>query len=152
MSELLRTPSKNVDPVARLRGLIRRKTTEKQRFQKEMEQLDLAMGPLREAARETEVVDGEVHARALRAAAARHGIALVGPNCEGLWSVRSRVLLTFGSAARRQETAGTDIRTTFNLTTLHKAVIMTHKKIRLNLLKSIECHTHNNQQACTTKK
>lgn len=63
MSELLRTPSKNVDPVARLRGLIRRKTTEKQRFQKEMEQLDLAMGPLREAARETEVVDGEVHAR-----------------------------------------------------------------------------------------
>jgi acyl-CoA synthetase (NDP forming) len=28
-------------------------------------------------------------------------MAVVGPNCEGLWSVRSRVLLTFGSAARR---------------------------------------------------
>jgi len=35
----------------------------------------------------------------------RHGIVLVGPNCEGVWSVRSRVLLTFGSAARREQLA-----------------------------------------------
>ena len=48
-----------------------------------------------------ETEDGAVHAQALREAAARHGMAVVGPNCEGLWSVRSRVLLTFGSAARR---------------------------------------------------
>ena len=48
MSDLLHPSGKAADPVVRLRGLIRRKTTEKQRFQKEMEQLDLAMGPLRE--------------------------------------------------------------------------------------------------------
>jgi acyl-CoA synthetase (NDP forming) len=48
-----------------------------------------------------ETEDGAVHAEALRAAAMRHRMAVVGPNCEGLWSVRSRVLLTFGSAARR---------------------------------------------------
>jgi hypothetical protein len=30
------------------------------------------------------------------------GIARRGPNCEGVWSVRSKVLLTFGSAARRE--------------------------------------------------
>ncbi len=48
-----------------------------------------------------ETEEGAGHAEALRAAAARHGMAVVGPNCEGLWSVRSRVLLTFGSAARR---------------------------------------------------
>ena len=33
----------------------------------------------------------------------RYNIALVGPNCEGVWSVRNRVLLTFGSAARREQ-------------------------------------------------
>jgi acyl-CoA synthetase (NDP forming) len=38
----------------------------------------------------------------VRAACARHAIALVGPNCEGVWSVRSKVLLTFGTAARRE--------------------------------------------------
>lgn len=48
-----------------------------------------------------ETEDGAAHAQALREAAARHRMAVVGPNCEGLWSVRSRVLLTFGSAARR---------------------------------------------------
>ena len=63
MSDLLHPTGKAADPVVRLRGLIRRKTTEKQRFQKEMEQLDLAMGPLREAAQEALTVDGEVHAR-----------------------------------------------------------------------------------------
>jgi acyl-CoA synthetase (NDP forming) len=42
---------------------------------------------------------------ALRDACTRHGIAMIGPNCEGVWSVRSRVLLTFGSAARRENLA-----------------------------------------------
>ena len=37
----------------------------------------------------------------LRAAVRRHGMILVGPNCEGVWSVRNRLILTFGSAARR---------------------------------------------------
>jgi acyl-CoA synthetase (NDP forming) len=50
-----------------------------------------------------ETEDGAAHALALRQAAADTGVAVVGPNCEGLWSVRSRVLLTFGSAARRSE-------------------------------------------------
>lgn len=39
----------------------------------------------------------------LRAVCERESIALIGPNCEGVWSVRSRVMLTFGSAARRAE-------------------------------------------------
>jgi acyl-CoA synthetase (NDP forming) len=48
-----------------------------------------------------ETAEGAGYARELAAAAAETGIALVGPNCEGVWSVRERVLLTFGSAARR---------------------------------------------------
>jgi len=39
----------------------------------------------------------------MQALCEREGIALVGPNCEGVWSVRSRVMLTFGSAARRAQ-------------------------------------------------
>jgi acyl-CoA synthetase (NDP forming) len=42
---------------------------------------------------------------ALREACVRHGIVMIGPNCEGVWSVRSRVLLTFGSAAKREHLA-----------------------------------------------
>jgi acyl-CoA synthetase (NDP forming) len=48
-----------------------------------------------------ETEDGDAHAVALREAAEECEVAVVGPNCEGLWSVRERVLLTFGSAARR---------------------------------------------------
>ena len=48
-----------------------------------------------------ETAEGAVHARELARAALETGVAVVGPNCEGLWSVRERVLLTFGSAARR---------------------------------------------------
>lgn len=48
-----------------------------------------------------ETEDGAMHAVALREAAEECEVAVVGPNCEGLWSVRERVLLTFGSAARR---------------------------------------------------
>lgn len=49
-----------------------------------------------------ETEDGAAHAQALKRAARDAGVAVVGPNCEGLWSVRDRVLLTFGSAARRE--------------------------------------------------
>lgn len=49
-----------------------------------------------------ETEEGAEHARALALAAAETGVAVVGPNCEGVWSVRERVLLTFGSAARRE--------------------------------------------------
>lgn len=48
-----------------------------------------------------ETDEGAADAAALRQAAAEGDIAVVGPNCEGMWSVRSRVLLTFGSAAKR---------------------------------------------------
>lgn len=48
-----------------------------------------------------EMKEGAGDAQALRQAAAETGVVVVGPNCEGLWSVRSRVLLTFGSAAKR---------------------------------------------------
>jgi acyl-CoA synthetase (NDP forming) len=49
-----------------------------------------------------ETPEGEAHARELAAAAAESGVLVVGPNCEGLWSVPDRLLLTFGSAARRK--------------------------------------------------
>lgn len=46
--------------------------------------------------------DGRQFAEELRRVAQETGIQVVGPNCEGVWSVRDRVLLTFGSAARRK--------------------------------------------------
>jgi len=48
-----------------------------------------------------ETEDGASHARALAQAARETGVAVVGPNCEGVWSVPQRVILTFGSAAKR---------------------------------------------------
>lgn len=45
--------------------------------------------------------EGAGLARELAAAAAECGMVIVGPNCEGLWSVRERMVLTFGSAANR---------------------------------------------------
>lgn len=44
---------------------------------------------------------GHQYAEELRRAATETGVAVVGPNCEGVWSVPNRSLLTFGSAARR---------------------------------------------------
>lgn len=37
----------------------------------------------------------------LKQAAERHGVLVVGPNTEGIWSVRKNTILTFGSAAKR---------------------------------------------------
>jgi len=45
--------------------------------------------------------EGRAHAADLARAARETGVRVIGPNCEGVWSVRERVLLTFGSAARR---------------------------------------------------
>lgn len=52
-----------------------------------------------------EVAGSEALIERLKQACREHDIALVGPNCEGVWSVRSKVLLTFGSAARREHLA-----------------------------------------------
>jgi len=49
-----------------------------------------------------ETEEGHAHAQELARVARETGIAVVGPNCEGVWSVPDRVLLTFGSAAKRE--------------------------------------------------
>ncbi len=48
-----------------------------------------------------ETHSGHELARQLALAAAETGVAVVGPNCEGVWSVGARTLLTFGTAAKR---------------------------------------------------
>ncbi len=48
-----------------------------------------------------ETDSGHALARQLAQAAAETGVAVVGPNCEGVWSVGARTLLTFGTAAKR---------------------------------------------------
>ncbi|WP_366656220.1 acetate--CoA ligase family protein [Fodinicurvata sp. EGI_FJ10296] len=48
-----------------------------------------------------EVEGGGDLAGQVRAAAEKYDMALVGPNSEGTWSVKHRVILTFGSAAKR---------------------------------------------------
>jgi acyl-CoA synthetase (NDP forming) len=50
-----------------------------------------------------EQAGGDALVERLAATCREYGVALVGPNCEGVWSVRSRVMLTFGSAAKRSE-------------------------------------------------
>lgn len=46
-----------------------------------------------------EVEGGAQLADALAAAAKEHGVSVLGANCQGLWSVAARTMLTFGSAA-----------------------------------------------------
>ena len=46
---------------------------------------------------------GAARAEALADAALAAGVTLIGPNCEGIWSVRDRVVLSFGSAAARNQ-------------------------------------------------
>ena len=48
-----------------------------------------------------ETDSGHQAAADLAAAARETGVVVVGPNCEGVWSVAARTLLTFGSAAKR---------------------------------------------------
>ncbi|QDL38682.1 acetate--CoA ligase family protein [Rhodoferax sediminis] len=46
-----------------------------------------------------EVEGGQENARQLAEAARTHGVAVIGPNCNGLWSVRQKVIMTFSGAA-----------------------------------------------------
>jgi len=50
-----------------------------------------------------ETDDGKQDAENLALAVHETGLVMLGPNCEGLWSVREQLLLTFGSAAKRDE-------------------------------------------------
>jgi acetate---CoA ligase (ADP-forming) len=43
--------------------------------------------------------EGQALAGQLVEAARRHGVTLIGPNCQGIWSVRHRALLTYSPAA-----------------------------------------------------
>ena len=46
-----------------------------------------------------ETADGGARVARLVEAAETAGITLIGPNCEGVWSVAAKAILTFGSAA-----------------------------------------------------
>jgi acyl-CoA synthetase (NDP forming) len=46
-----------------------------------------------------EVEGGEVNARSLADAAREHGVTVVGPNCNGFWSVRQKAIMSFSGAA-----------------------------------------------------
>jgi acyl-CoA synthetase (NDP forming) len=46
-----------------------------------------------------EVEGGQENARQLAEAARKHGVTVVGPNCNGFWSVRQRAIMTFSGAA-----------------------------------------------------
>jgi acyl-CoA synthetase (NDP forming) len=50
-----------------------------------------------------ETNEGKELAQQLTAAARRHGITVIGPNCQGLWSVRAKALLTYSPAALNLE-------------------------------------------------
>lgn len=50
-----------------------------------------------------ETATGKARAAALRETARQAGVSLIGPNCEGIWSVGNRLALSFGSAAARTE-------------------------------------------------
>jgi len=50
-----------------------------------------------------EVEGGKELARQLAAAAREHGVSIVGPNCQGVWSVRQKALLTFSPAALNRD-------------------------------------------------
>jgi acetate---CoA ligase (ADP-forming) len=51
-----------------------------------------------------ETEDGKEHAQRLAEVAREKGVTVVGANCQGVWSVRHRAMLTFSPAALNQET------------------------------------------------
>jgi acyl-CoA synthetase (NDP forming) len=51
-----------------------------------------------------EVESGKPHAERLARAAKEHNVTVLGPNCQGAWSVRERAMLTFGAAPLALET------------------------------------------------
>lgn len=46
-----------------------------------------------------EIESGKEHARRLATAARQHKVAVLGANCQGVWSVQYKTMLSFGSAA-----------------------------------------------------
>lgn len=50
-----------------------------------------------------ETEGGKEHAARLREAAAIHGVTVIGPNCQGIWSVRQGAMLTFSPSLQRIE-------------------------------------------------
>jgi acyl-CoA synthetase (NDP forming) len=50
-----------------------------------------------------EVEGGQENARQLAEAARNHGVAVLGPNCNGLWSVRQQAIMSFSGAALKIE-------------------------------------------------
>jgi succinyl-CoA synthetase alpha subunit len=46
-----------------------------------------------------EIESGKEHARQLAIAARQHKVAVLGANCQGVWSVQHKTILSFGSAA-----------------------------------------------------
>ena len=51
-----------------------------------------------------EVESGKDHARQLAEAARQHNVAVLGPNGQGVWSIRQRAILTFSSGPLNLET------------------------------------------------
>ena len=50
-----------------------------------------------------EMAGGEATQRQIVETSRRYDMAIVGPNCEGIWNVGAGVLITFGSAALRED-------------------------------------------------
>ncbi len=46
-----------------------------------------------------EIESGKEHARELKAAAKQHNCSVLGANCQGVWSVQQKTMLSFGSAS-----------------------------------------------------
>ena len=46
-----------------------------------------------------EIESGKEHARRLAEAARQHNVAVMGANCQGVWSVKQRAVMSFGAAA-----------------------------------------------------
>lgn len=51
-----------------------------------------------------EVEGGKEIALSLAAAAREHGVSVIGPNCQGIWSVRQKTMLTFSPTVLNRDT------------------------------------------------
>jgi acyl-CoA synthetase (NDP forming) len=51
-----------------------------------------------------EVEGGKEIARQLAEAARKHNVAVLGPNCQGIWSVRRKTIMTFGAVGMNLDT------------------------------------------------
>ncbi len=51
-----------------------------------------------------EIASGKEHARRLADSAREHGVAVLGANCQGVWSVKHKTVLSFGAASLSLET------------------------------------------------